>query len=164
MAKGIEREAGTVILVWETNFPAPVPQGGKGAMRIADFYKRLEEETHAFLARLTDRAREEYRAGQAAGRYAFAFYRFTVTVMVTEDGPYFFSAIRKTCLLRAGQAPYVRQAAELFWRKSGYLCSPGLLRLHGYRPPQGTGDLYFQEGNLYRLGQNGKETQNEGCP
>lgn len=151
MAKGMEREAGTAILVWETDFPSRLPQGDKGAERIADFYRRLEEETQAFITRLSDHAREECRAGRAAGRYAFSFYRFTVTVTVTEDGPCFFSATRKTSLLRSGQAPIVRHAAELFWRPSGYLCRPWLLRLHGYHPPKGKGDLYYQEKALYRL-------------
>ncbi|MBQ8350452.1 MAG: hypothetical protein IJY20_00200 [Clostridia bacterium] len=156
MERGAKKEAGVVMLLWETDFPV-LPEKTKGEQRIAAFYHRLEEETKAFLDQLEGIAREEYTTlSSPRKRFSFSFYRLSVSVTVTEESADFFSAVRHIRLLRGGKILAERQAAEVFLQHTGALCTPFSLRLRGFRIPRGKGDLYIKDGVLCRLADKNK--------
>lgn len=157
----VMRENGVVMLVWEAEGPAlPAGGGAAGEARIAAFYSHLLDEAAAFADRLYEAARAEYAASAAPRkRFTFPHYRLTLTATVTEESEAFFSVRREARLVRGGKTLATRQAADLFWRHTGRLCSPFLLRLRGYRPPRGRGDLYAENGTLHRLPDGHKKTR-----
>lgn len=151
MERGIRRQAGVVMLVWETDLPC-LPEESKGERRIAAFYQRLSEEATALIDRLDAAAREEYAAcDHPRKRFTFPFYRLSLSVTVSEQGATFFSARRRLTLQRGGRTLAERNAAELFLRRTGVLCTRTALRLRSYRIPKGKGDLYMEGGILKRL-------------
>ena len=139
------------MLVWD-HTPFPIPCGeDAGSERIAAFYRALEGEAEALAARITAHAFAEYTASAAPRkRLSFSFYRLETGAQVTEESGAFFSLARKTVLRRGSRLLATRRAYDLFFRRSGLLCTPAALRLLGYRVPRGKGELYCENGQLRR--------------
>ena len=123
----------------------PLPTGeGKGAKKIAAFYRRLAEESvkgaEAALLPALQRAYEADTDPRKRFRHRPA--RLTVRGRVTEESEKYFSAVWESRLVCGAQKETVRRGAEIFTVKNGRLCPPAYLLYKGVpkaAPQEGEG-------------------------
>lgn len=111
----------------------PLPTGeGKGAKRIADFYRELAKNaiTHAAEA-LVPALQREYEADtDPRKRFRHRPARLVVRGRVSEESADYFSVVRESRLMGA-QGEKARREADIFSAKSGRLHPPAYLRYKG---------------------------------
>ncbi len=119
----------------------PLPTGeGKGAKRIAAFYRRLAERAvKGAVEELVPALQRAYEANaDPRKRFRHRPARLAVRGRITEESEKYFSAVWESRLSCGAQGEATRRGAEIFAAKNGRLRPPAYLRRKGVptAPPE----------------------------